>query len=137
MSARDASLWFARLALAAAFLSAVADRFGLWGPVNPPVVDWGSMEGFYPAVAALNPWAPSALIPALAWLVTIVEAVLGVLLIVGFRLRLTALASGVLLAIFALTMTIFLGPKLPLNYSVYTAAACAFLVAVMAEPQGR
>jgi putative oxidoreductase len=130
-------LFFARYALAIAFLSAVADRLGLWGPMGTPGVDWGNMENFNGAVAGLSPWAPPALVPALAWFVTILEAVLGVLLIIGYRLRATAFVSGVLLIIFALSMALFLGVKLPLNYSVFTAAACAFLVYAFAPAAAR
>lgn len=130
-------LLFARYALAIAFLSAVADRLGLWGGIGVLGVDWGTMEVFNQAVAQLSPWAPSSLIPALAWFVTILEAVLGILLIVGYQLRVTALVSGVLLLIFALSMTAFLGVKLPLNYSVFTAAACAFLIYHFAPDGGR
>src|SRR3954469_26048517 len=37
---------FLRLALAAGFLSAVADRFGLWGPAGTPGVGWGGFDPF-------------------------------------------------------------------------------------------
>ncbi len=33
-------------ALAAGFLSAVADRFGLWGPTGTPGVAWGGFDPF-------------------------------------------------------------------------------------------
>ena len=48
--------WLARLALAAAFLSAVADRLGLWGPPGTPGVAWGSFEPFLAYTATINPW---------------------------------------------------------------------------------
>src|SRR5205823_11239866 len=35
-----------RMALAAGFLSAVADRFGLWGPIGTPGVSWGGFARF-------------------------------------------------------------------------------------------
>ena len=35
-----------RMALAAGFLSAVADRFGLWGPIGTPGVSWGGFAKF-------------------------------------------------------------------------------------------
>lgn len=120
---------FARLALAAAFLSAVADRLGFWGPYSDGVViSWGSMAHFYAAVAALSPWAPQAAVPGLSWLVTALEAALGLLLIVGWQLRWVALVSGLLLLVFAVSMAAFLSPKLMLNYSVLSCAACAFLL---------
>ena len=54
---------------------------------------------------------------------------LGVALLAGVRVRLAALASGVLLLTFAIAMTTALGPEAPLSYSVWTAAAGAFLLA--------
>lgn len=120
---------FARLALAAAFLSAVADRLGLWGPYTDGViVSWGSMARFYQDVAALSPWAPVWTVPFLSWLVTVLEAGLGLLLMVGYSLRWTALLSGLLLLIFALSMSAFLSLKLMLNYSVLTCTACSLLL---------
>ncbi len=37
---------FARLAVGAGFLSAVADRFGLWGKQGDKGVAWGNWENF-------------------------------------------------------------------------------------------
>src|SRR5262249_19858863 len=37
---------FARFALGASFLSAVADRFGLWGPYGAKNVSWGNFSHF-------------------------------------------------------------------------------------------
>jgi len=37
---------FARLALGFSFLSAVADRFGLWGAYGAPHVAWGDFGRF-------------------------------------------------------------------------------------------
>ncbi len=122
---------FARYALALAFLSAVVDRFGVWGQMGQLGVSWGTMENFMVHVAKLNPWIPSALLPALGWFVTALEAVLGFFLIVGFQVRIAALLSTVLLLLFGLAMSMFQTIKLPLNYSVFTAAACAFLVYVL------
>ena len=124
----NTALIFARYALAAAFISAVIDRFGVWGNIGTLGVSWGSMAGFDKHVAALNPWLPDAFIPSLSWFVTILEAILGILLIIGYQLRLTALISGVLLLIFAVAMSVFQTIKLPLNFSVFTASACAFIV---------
>ena len=37
---------FARFALGTSFLSAVADRFGLWGPYGATNVSWGNFAHF-------------------------------------------------------------------------------------------
>ena len=40
------AVWLLRVALAFSFLSAVADRFGLWGPFGVAGVGWGDFERF-------------------------------------------------------------------------------------------
>ncbi|MFC0708586.1 hypothetical protein [Azorhizophilus paspali] len=91
------------------------------------------MQGFYPHVAKLAPWAPGMTVPALAWFINILEAVLGVLLLAGVQLRRTAWASGVLLLLFAVSMAVFQSLKLAFNFSVLTCSACAFLVCLAAD----
>jgi putative oxidoreductase len=126
------ALILARVALTSAFISAVIDRLGLWGPMGQPGVSWGSMQGFYPHVAKLAPWAPDMTVPALAWFIDILEAVLGILLLAGVQLRRTAWASGVLLLVFAVSMAAFQSLKLALNFSVLSCSACAFLAYLVA-----
>ena len=121
---------YLRLAVAAGFLTAVSDRFGLWGPPGTTNVAWGRFPQFAAYTAQLNPWAPAALIQPLAWFVTVVETVLGFTLVVGLGTRYAALASGVLMGLFALGMTVGTGLKSALNSSVFTASAGAFALAM-------
>jgi uncharacterized membrane protein YphA (DoxX/SURF4 family) len=125
--------WFLRLALAAGFLSAVADRFGLWGPPGSPHVAWGAWPRFVQYVRVLNWFAPQPFLPILAWAATLAETALGIALLVGWQLRWVAFASGVLLLSFALTMTLALGVKAPLDASVFGAAAGALLLAAVSH----
>src|SRR5437016_14526688 len=92
---------FLRLALAAGFLSAVADRFGLWGPPGTPGVGWGGFDPFLAYTGRLLWFLPAGLVPAAGWTATLLEAALAVGLLAGVRLRAVALASGVPLAGFA------------------------------------
>ena len=124
-----AAQWFLRLALAAGFLSAVADRFGLWGPAGAPNVAWGAWQPFVDYVAKLNWFAPPASTAILAWTATVAEVVLAIGLLIGWQLRWFALGAGLLLLSFAITMTLALGVKAPLDFSVFAAAAGAFLLA--------
>ena len=117
-----------RIALALAFLSAVADRFGLWGKPGRPGVSWGNMAQFNAYVAKLNWFLPAAVIPLTGWAATAAEILLGLGLLIGWRLEWISLASALLLLCFGLTMLLALGPKAPLDYSVFTAAAAAFLL---------
>lgn len=127
--ARSAAL-FLRLALATAFLSAVADRLGLWGPPGAPGVAWGAFDPFLAYAGSLVPLLPEGGVLVLGWLVTIAEVVLGVALLLGLRVREAAAASGVLLLGFALGMIVGDGAKAPFDASVFTASAGAFLLAV-------
>ena len=127
-----AAQWFLRVALAAGFLSAVADRFGLWGPAGAANVAWGAWQPFVDYVAKLNWFAPAASIPVLAWASTVAEVILGIGLLIGWQLRWFALGAGLLLLSFAATMTLALGPKAPLDFSVFAAAGGAFLLAASA-----
>jgi hypothetical protein len=131
------AIWLLRIALAAAFLSAVADRFGIWGPNGAHGVGWGDWSHFVAYTGQLLWFLPSALVNPAAWMATIAEAGLAIALLTGLGSRIVALASAALLASFALTMTVALGVKAPLDYSVFTATAAALLLAAVTPPVGR
>src|SRR4051795_6489385 len=78
---------FLRIALAAGFLSAVADRFGLWGPAGTPGVGWGEFAPFLAYTGQLLWFLPAGLVPAAGWAATVLEVTLAVGLLVGVRLR--------------------------------------------------
>jgi len=118
-----------RIALALSFLSAVADRFGLWGPPGAPNVAWGSFDAFLKYTGLLLPFLPPALIPVSGWLATAAEFVLALGLLAGWQLRWFALASAALLLSFAVSMTLSLGLEPPFSYSVWTASTAAFALA--------
>src|SRR6516162_7392269 len=115
-----------RLALAVTFLSAVADRFGMWGPPGTSGVSWGDWSQFVAYTAKVNSFLPAVLAPTLAVIATAAELVLGVALILGVFTRPAAWASTILLALFAGAMTLSFGIKAPLNYSVFVDLAAAF-----------
>lgn len=124
--------WAVRLSLATAFLSAVGDRLGAWGPHGSPHASWGDWQHFLIYADRLNWYMPAAVRPTAAVLATAGEVILAIALITGFRLREAAIGSGVLLTIFGISMALALGIEAPLAYSVFTAASAAFLLAVMA-----
>lgn len=122
------AVWVLRLALAAAFLSAVADRLGWWGPPGASGVAWGDWASFERYVARLLDFVPRGLLTAVAVAATAAEVVLAILLVAGVHPRWTAFASAALLGSFALAMTVELGVKAPLDASVFTAAAAALVL---------
>jgi len=120
---------FLRYALGLGFLSAVADRFGLWGPFGQPNVSWGTFSRFLKYTHTINWYVPAGLIPTLGIISTAAELLFGLLLLVGWYTRITALLTGLLLLVFGVSMALGLGVKAPLDYSVFAAAGGAFLLA--------
>ena len=120
------AVWLLRVALAFSFLSAVADRFGLWGTFGVDGVSWGNFERFTAYTGQLLWFLPPYLVSAAAILATAAEAIVAGGLLVGWKLHWWAFAAAALLLSFALTMTVALGVKAPTDYSVWTAAAAAF-----------
>ena len=118
---------YARLALGAAFLSAVAARLGLWDLRPQPFREFIGYTG------EVLSFVPSAAIPFCAVAATVAETTLGLLLIAGVARRRTALSSAALLATFGVCMAISFGIKSPLDYSVFSASAGALLLARHAE----
>lgn len=95
---------FLRLAVGISFLSAVADRFGFWGAYGAPNVAWGNYARFVDYTAKLNWFLPASMIPALPFIATAFETIIGVLLVLGWKTRIAALGGGVLLTTFGLTL---------------------------------
>ena len=120
---------FLRYALGLGFLSAVADRFGLWGAFGQPNVEWGTFSRFLEYTQVLNWYLPAGMIPSLGVIATSAEIVFGLLLLVGWHTRASALLSGLLLLTFAAAMTLALGIKAPLNYAVFTGVGGALVLA--------
>ena len=118
---------YARIALGTAFLSGIADRFGLYRRRN---VGYGDFAGFVRYTAKVNSFMPASTIPFLAWAATVAELFFGITLILGIWRVWVACGSAVLLILFGTAMAISFGIKSPLDYSVFSASSAALLVAV-------
>jgi uncharacterized membrane protein YphA (DoxX/SURF4 family) len=116
---------FLRLAIAGTMLSAVADRFGWWGKNST----WGNWENFEKYTRQITSFLPERLSVFSAYSATFFEVLFPLLLVLGFKTKIAAYGAGFLLLIFALSMTIALGAKAPLDYSVWVGSAGAFLLA--------
>ena len=114
-----------RLALASAFLSAVASRLSLWGKKS------SGWSNFLDYTAQVNSFLPRSFIPTIAVASTLVETVLAILLLVGFKTTYAAFGAALLTLLFAFAMTYSFGIKEPLDYSVFAFSAGAFLLATM------
>lgn len=122
-----------RLALGLSFLSAVADRFGYWGKPGDADVAWGNWHNFANYTAQLIAFLPQSLVNIFAIAATALELILALMLIIGFKIRVAAISSAILLACFGLCMTLSLGIKPPMDYSVWTAATAALLLSSLSD----
>jgi uncharacterized membrane protein YphA (DoxX/SURF4 family) len=118
-----------RYGLGLGFLSAVADRLGLWGPFGQPNVEWGNFSRFLDYTHLLNWYLPTGVIPVLGFIVTSAETLFGLILLVGWHTRTAGLLSALLLLTFAAAMTLALGIKAPLNFAVFTGVGGALVLA--------
>ena len=116
---------FLRLALAFTMLSAVADRFGFCGENS----SWGNWQSFENYTKKITSFLPEFLSIFGAYSATFLETIFALFLILGYKTKLTAIGTGILLLIFTLSMSISLGIKAPLDYSVWVGCASAFLLA--------
>lgn len=120
---------FLRFSIATTMLSAVADRFGFWGENSA----WGNWENFEKYTKQLTFFLPEILSIFSAYTATFLEIIFPLMLIFGFKTKIAAYGTGFLLLIFAFSMTIALGIKAPLDYSVLVGSAAAFLLARQEE----
>ncbi len=135
MDARRTTVFqlFLRITLSVSFLSAVADRLGFWGPPGTATVSWGNWEKFAAYSRAVNSFAGPQTSQVLAVTATVLETLLPVLLLTGYKTKWAAIASGILLLSFALAMTYSFGIKPSLDYSVWTASAGAFALSAFPD----
>jgi len=120
---------FLRLAISVTMLSAVADRFGFWGDNSA----WGNWENFEKYTRQLTFFLPETLNTFSAYTATFLEVLFPLMLILGFKTKIAAYGTGILLLVFALSMSIALGVKATLDYSVWVGSAAAFLLATQKE----
>ncbi|RKR12247.1 hypothetical protein CLV91_2373 [Maribacter vaceletii] len=119
---------FLRTSLSLSFLSAVADRLGLW---PRDISAWGNWKKFLDYTHTLTPYLPEFVISPLGYIVTILETFLSFSLLIGYKTEFNAKISGYLLLLFALAMTFTSSIKGALDYSVLTASAAAFALSLI------
>ena len=124
--------WFLRISLSAGFLSAVADRFGLW---NKELSAWGNWNSFIAYTSQLLPFLPSSLTSIAGMISTGLEFIFGIALLTNFKTSFFAKCSGLLLLLFALAMTFSKSIKVPLDSSVFTSSAAAFALSALLTGQ--
>lgn len=116
---------FLRLALAATYISAYSSRINLFGG-HP-----NGWQNFLKYSTTVNSFAPESIQLFLAIAATLLEITFSVVLIIGFKTRQVAIASGILTFLFAIAMTYSFGIKEPLDAGVFVNFTSAFLLATL------
>jgi putative oxidoreductase len=122
---------FLRIALGMGFLVPVSDRLGFLGPIGTKNIEWGNWDNFINYTATLMPFLDKPGVNVMGGIATLAETVIGVLLIIGLKTKLAAISSCLLTLTFALTMTVFLGLKAPINFAVFTTCTASLLLSTI------
>lgn len=118
-----------RFALGVGFLLPVLDRIGFWGAPGGANVSWGNWTNFVAYANKLMPYFPTKVASFFGLTATIGEALFGMLLIIGYKIKLAAYGSFVLTLVFALSMLFFTGYRSPFDYSVFSVSFASLLLA--------
>lgn len=118
-----------RFALGVGFLLPVLDRIGILGEPGSANVSWGNWSNFAIYANSLMPYFSPKTASFFGLIATIAEALIGMLLIVGYKIKFVAYGSFILTLIFALSMLFFVGYRVPFNYSVFVASFSSLLLA--------
>ena len=127
---RNIIILLLRVSLGIGFLSAVADRFGFWGNHGEAAVAWGDWGNFIAYTGTLNFNVSPDVANVLGIIATVLEITFGLLLIVGYKIKLISFLAGILLLTFALEMSVNTHIKSAFDASVFTASFGAFLLSV-------
>lgn len=119
---------FLRLALGVGFILPVADRFGWLGEPGTQNIIWGNWENFISYTHILLPFLNRSAANVMGLIATVSEIIFGLLFIIGYKTKIAATGSFLLTLTFALFMTLSVGYKAPVNYSVYTCSAASLLL---------
>lgn len=116
---------FLRVALAIGFILPVMDRLGLLGKPGAGMASWGDWEHFISYTNSLMPYLSRPLANLFGFLATIAEALFGVCLLVGYKIRYAALGAAILTFIFAICMATSHGVSAPFKYPVFVFTGAA------------
>ena len=118
-----------RFAIGAGFILPVLDRIGFLGTPGSPNVSWGNWANFVTYTNSLMPYLPTKMASFFGLLATIGEAICGILLVIGYQIRLAAFGSFMLTLVFGLSMLFFAGYRAPFDYSVFVVSFSSLLLA--------
>jgi putative oxidoreductase len=102
----------------------------LFGLVQPGKgVNWGNWQNFAAYTNTLLSFLSHQVASVMGLLATIAEILIRRFLIIGYKTRVAGYGGFLLTLIFVICMAAFIGIRVPLNYSVFSASAGSLLLA--------
>ena len=119
---------FTRLALGLGFLLPVFDRLGFLGPPGSAKAAWGDWDHFVAYTHILMPFTSLYVAHIAGLIATIAECVLGVGLIVGYKVKWMGLGAAAITITFAVFMIASSGIGAPFKYPVFVFTGAGLLL---------
>jgi len=119
---------FTRIALGLGFLLPVFDRLGFMGAPDSGQVAWGDWSHFVDYTHSLMPFTNLYIANIAALGATIAECVLGVCLIVGYKVKWMGLGAAIITMTFAVFMMATSGIGAPFKYPVFVFTGAGLLL---------
>jgi len=119
---------FTRIALGLGFLLPVFDRLGFMGAPGSGQVAWGDWSHFVAYTHVLMPFTSSYTAHIAGLGATIAECVLGLCLIVGYKVRWMGLGAAIITITFAAFMIASTGIGAPFKYPVFVFTGAGLLL---------
>lgn len=119
---------FTRLALGLGFLLPVFDRLGFMGPPGSAQAAWGDWKHFVTYTHILMPFTSLYIAHIAGLIATIAECILGVCLIVGYKVKWMGLGAAAITVTFAVFMIASSGIGAPFKYPVFVFTGAGLLL---------
>jgi uncharacterized membrane protein YphA (DoxX/SURF4 family) len=119
---------FLRLALGFGFLLPVMDRIGWMGAHGTSGVAWGDWKHFIDYSNTLMPFLNRSFANLMGLIATFSEAIFGICLIVGLKIKQIAFAAAALTLGFGLCMAAFISIVAPFAYPVFVFTGAALVL---------
>lgn len=117
-----------RCALGIGFILPVLDRVGWLGVPGSKNVAWGNWENFTTYTHSLMPYLGLKAASFFGLVATVGEIIIGLLLLLGYKIKWVSLGSSALTFLFALSMLFFTNYRAPFNYAVFVVCFSSLLL---------
>jgi len=109
------------------------DRIGILGAPNTGIVVWGNWKNFQNYTNTLLPFLSKTFSDVFGLSASLLEALFGICLIIGFKIKWMSLGSALITFLFALFMIGSYGIGAPFKYPVFIFTALGLLLSCVKD----